>query len=210
MLLLNVCVAACRVCRHSWFFGPGPVTVPLLYPPPLVRTHSHSHLISIPHHHPFLSPLTSYHIPLAIHHPCHPHPAELDDLLVGEGKAPSVLNGGLTNEWVILAGVLTLAIGGFLEFKSFEMSQKAGYKPGDYGFDPLGLHALRASFGLDRVDVQLTREEKLASGKADMELCEIKNGRLAMLAITGYAGQEFLLGSPVVQQTPFFFGDPIM
>jgi hypothetical protein len=62
----------------------------------------------------------------------------LDDILVGEGKAPSVLNGGLTNEWVILSGVLTLAIGGFLEFKSFEMSQKAGYRPGDYGFDPLG------------------------------------------------------------------------
>jgi hypothetical protein len=121
-----------------------------------------------------------------------------------------VLNGGLTNEWVILAGALTLAIGGFLEFKSFEMSQKADYQPGNYNFDPLGLHALRASFGLDRVDVQLTREEKLASGKADMELCEIKNGRLAMLAITGYVVQEYVFGSPVVQQTPFFFGDPIM
>jgi len=144
----------------------------------------------------------------------------LDDILVGEGKAPSVLNGGLTNEWVILSGVLTLAIGGFLEFKSFEMSQKAGYRPGDYGFDPLGefivlvlvvscgcslaldalllctpsstplllcipgLYALRASFGLDRVDIEVSREEKLASGKADMELCEIKNGRLAMIAIT--------------------------
>lgn len=115
---------------------------------------------------------------------------------MGEGQAPSVLNGGLTNEWVILAGVMTLAIGGFLEFKSFEMAGKVGYKPGDYGFDPLGLHALRASFGLDRVDVQLTREEKLASGKADMELCEIKNGRLAMLAITGYALQGVPPPSP--------------
>lgn len=64
----------------------------------------------------------------------------LDDILVGEGKAPSVLNGGLTNEWVILSGVLTLVIGGLLEFKSFEMSQKAGYRPGDYGFDPLGAY----------------------------------------------------------------------
>jgi hypothetical protein len=107
-----------------------------------------------------------------------------------------------------------------------------------------GLYALRASFGLDRVDIEVSREEKLASGKADMELCEIKNGRLAMIAITvrdtttcatltndvgdvcshrpclslhattadvcvclqGYAGQEFLLGSPVIQQTPFFPG----
>jgi len=47
-----------------------------------------------------------------------------------------------------------------------------------------GLYALRASFGLDRVDIEVSREEKLASGKADMELCEIKNGRLAMIAIT--------------------------
>ena len=42
-----------------------------------------------------------------------------------------------------------------------------------------------------------------------MELCEIKHGRLAMLAISGYAAQEFVTGIPVVQQTPFFFGDPI-
>jgi hypothetical protein len=30
------------------------------------------------------------------------------------------------------------------------------------------------------------------------------------VCLQGYAGQEFLLGSPVIQQTPFFFGDPIM
>jgi light-harvesting complex II chlorophyll a/b binding protein 4 len=69
---------------------------------------------------------------------------------------------------------------------------------------------LRASFGLDRIDLQLTREEKLAAGKFDMDLCEIKNGRLAMIAIAGYAAQEFVTGIPVVQQTPFFFGDPIL
>jgi hypothetical protein len=78
----------------------------------------------------------------------------LDDILVGEGKAPSVLNGGLTNEWVILSGVLTLAIGGFLEFKSFEMSQKAGYRPGDYGFDPLSVSSL-SSFLSSLVVVRL-------------------------------------------------------
>ena len=48
-------------------------------------------------------------------------------------------------------GVITLVVGGLLEFKSFEMSKKDNYKPGDYGFDPLGLYALRASFGLDQV-----------------------------------------------------------
>ena len=38
---------------------------------------------------------------------------------------------------------------------------------------------------------------------------QVKNGRMAMLAITAYAAQEYLSGMPVVQQTPFFFGDPI-
>lgn len=38
-----------------------------------------------------------------------------------------------------------------------------------------------------------------------MELAEIKHGRAAMLAITGFAFQEFFTGIPVVDQTPFFF-----
>ena len=33
----------------------------------------------------------------------------------------------------------------------------------------------------------------------------IKNGRVAMMAITGMAVQECLYGSPVIEQTPFFF-----
>ena len=39
-----------------------------------------------------------------------------------------------------------------------------------------------------------------------MKLAEIKNGRAAMMAITGFAVQEFLWGQPVIEQTPFFFG----
>ena len=89
-------------------------------------------------------------------------------------------------------------------------SQKSGYQPGDLGFDPLRLHTFRASFGLDPITEAISREEKLRRAKLDMELCEIKNGRLAMLAITAYAAQEFVSGIPVVQQTPFFFGDPIV
>ena len=41
--------------------------------------------------------------------------------------------------------------------------------------------------------------------RKEMETAEIKNGRLAMLAITGYAFQEALWGTPVVDQTPIFF-----
>merc|ERR1712100_578282 len=49
------------------------------------------------------------------------------------------------------------------------------YVPGDLGFDPLGLYTI---FG------------KSESGKMLMETAEIKNGRLAMLAITIYALEE--------------------
>ena len=39
-----------------------------------------------------------------------------------------------------------------------------------------------------------------------MQLAELKNGRLAMMAITGMAVQETVWGIPIVDQTPFFFG----
>ena len=34
---------------------------------------------------------------------------------------------------------------------------------------------------------------------------EIKHGRIAMMAILGFAIQEALYNQPVVQETPFFF-----
>ena len=61
---------------------------------------------------------------------------------------------------------------------------------GGFGFDPLGLYNFFAPGD---------------EGKRKMETAEIKNGRLAMLAITGMAIQEALLQKPVVEQTPFFF-----
>ena len=59
----------------------------------------------------------------------------------------------------------------------------SGYVAGDLGFDPL----------------------KLGEKRSDMALAEIKHARLAMLAVTGYAVQEFVWGTPVVQQSPGFF-----
>ena len=41
--------------------------------------------------------------------------------------------------------------------------------------------------------------------RKQMETAELKNGRLAMLGITGFAFQEFVWGTPVVDQTPIFF-----
>jgi hypothetical protein len=58
-------------------------------------------------------------------------------------------------------------------------------KQSDSGFDPLGFVS---RFGKER-----------------MELSEIKHGRLAMLAVTGFAIQEFVTKIGVVNQTPFFF-----
>ena len=34
---------------------------------------------------------------------------------------------------------------------------------------------------------------------------EVKHGGAAMMGITGFAVQEFFWGTPVVEQTPFFF-----
>ena len=61
--------------------------------------------------------------------------------------------------------------------------------PGDFGFDPLGISKEEGAF----------RQRELR----DQELF---NGRLAMLAITGFSVQEFFWGTPVIQQTPIFFG----
>lgn len=54
------------------------------------------------------------------------------------------------------------------------------------GFDPLNLYDVKG-------------------GKKAMETAEVKNGRLAMIAITAYAFQEAATGLPVVQQTPYLF-----
>ena len=59
----------------------------------------------------------------------------------------------------------------------------SGYVAGDLGFDPAGL----------------------MNARDDMALAEIKHGRLAMLAVTGYAVQEFLYRTPVIEQSPQFF-----
>jgi len=102
------------------------------------------------------------------------------------GRAPSLFNGhlfdGPLGGFLLLATLATAA----LELKTLDNAEgltPTGYVPGDLGFDPLGLRSMRP----------------------DMELAEIKHGRLAMLAITGFAVQEFVWGQPVVVQTPQYF-----
>merc|ERR1712129_236543 len=57
---------------------------------------------------------------------------------------------------------------------------------GDFGFDPMGIS-----------------KEEGRSRQKELRGAELYNGRLAMLAITGFAVQEFLWSKPVIEQTPF-------
>mmetsp|Transcript_13049 Transcript_13049/g.19921 ORF Transcript_13049/g.19921 Transcript_13049/m.19921 type:complete len:266 (-) Transcript_13049:81-878(-) len=103
-------------------------------------------------------------------------------------RAPSVLNGGLDKispvYWVgciLMAG----AIDAFGTAKA--RSNDPEYFPGNLGFDPLSL------FPSD------------AEGQLEMQTKELKNGRLAMIAITAFAAQEFVSNTGVIDETPLFF-----
>ena len=103
-------------------------------------------------------------------------------------RAPSLLNGGLgkVNPFYWMA---CLGAAAAVEFYGMNKSNIVfeSYFPGNLGFDPLGVYP------------------KDEAGQQRMQLAEIKNGRLAMIAIFGFAIQEFVLKSGVVDETPFFF-----
>jgi len=75
-----------------------------------------------------------------------------------------------------------------VEATALKLTRTPDFIPGDLGFDPLSLYT-----GKD------------ASVKRDLELKELNNGRLAMLAITYYALEEFLTKASVTENTPFLF-----
>ena len=143
---------------------------------------------------------------------------------VTQGRSLSVLNGGLGEVAPFL--LLTLLGCAVVECKTLDQvygltatgktMKKDGtvvmksYVPGDCGFDPLGLYgALGANMPM-MVQLQAEADPEYALRwveyqRKQMETAEIKNGRLAMLAITGFAFQEAFWGTPVVDQTPIFF-----
>mmetsp|Transcript_54256 Transcript_54256/g.109119 ORF Transcript_54256/g.109119 Transcript_54256/m.109119 type:complete len:262 (-) Transcript_54256:250-1035(-) len=100
--------------------------------------------------------------------------------LARQTQAPSVLNGGL-GDVTPLFWIAVAAGAAALELHSLDCEKK-GNLPGDLGFDPLNMG----------------KNKMMASA-------EIQNGRVAMLAITGFAVQEALYRVPVVAETPFFF-----
>lgn len=114
----------------------------------------------------------------------------LKPLLV-DGRVPSVLNGGLASTpfafWAATLGVAAaIETYGLLKEQS---ATEAGamLTPGDLGFDPFGLTA------------------KTPEGRKYELEAELFNGRLAMLAITGFALQEWWTKVSVVNETPEFF-----
>lgn len=103
-------------------------------------------------------------------------------------RAPSILNGGLGKisplYWVAcLLAAGTIDYSGILRSKGNDPN----YFPGNLGFDPLGLYP------------------KDKAGQELMQLAELKNGRLGMIAITAFAVQEFVSRLGVVDETPIFF-----
>lgn len=112
----------------------------------------------------------------------------LEPALTATGASPSLLNGGLDkidpDYWVIVASIAGLA-----ELSSKEAKDTKGkdYIAGDCGFDPIGLMP------------------KDKEGMLAMQTKEVKHGRIAMMAILGYAVQEALYRAPVTDETPMFF-----
>jgi len=99
-------------------------------------------------------------------------------------KVPSVLNGGLekTNPFFWISAISAAAALEFIAKKNGDTRE-----PGDFGFDPLSI-----------------------SGNSDeqkffMKEAEVFNGRLAMLAITGFVAQEFYSTMSIINQSPDFF-----
>ena len=109
------------------------------------------------------------------------------DLLVGDEKAPSLVNGGLDKiNPLFFMGIIIFSA--TVESVALKQARTDDYIPGDLGFDPLGLYTGKAP------EVQRS-----------LELKELNNGRLAMLAITYYALEEFVTKASVVNDTPLLF-----
>lgn len=128
--------------------------------------------------------------------------------LTEDGRVPSVLNGGLPEVGAYLLLVVALSAA----FEMFTMDDQAWGRtlkdvktsPGTFGFDPMNMYTSYSSLStIDRNGPNY--EEALAKARKQMELAEIKNGRLAMLGITGFAIQEAVTQQPVIQETPIFF-----
>lgn len=114
--------------------------------------------------------------------------------LTADGRVPSVLNGGLVGDPLVgIFVTIFLLVAAIIDLNKLPDSP-VGY----YGFDPMGL--------ADKAPPVIGGS--LPQGRKWMSEAEIKNGRLAMIAITAYAFQEFASSVPVTAETPFLFKGP--
>merc|ERR1719181_1400843 len=118
-----------------------------------------------------------------------------EPLLAAGGRAPSVLNGGLFDKPNGLIGLAAL-VGLTSAFEMLtDTNKRDGWgetdgqiePPGEFNFDPIGLYG------------------KTDAEKKAMRTKEIKNGRVAMMAVLAYVGAEAMTGKPVTELTPVFF-----
>jgi len=105
-------------------------------------------------------------------------------------KVPSILNGGLEKiNPIFFMSIIVFTT--TVEYVSIN-KKKSNYFddkiPGDLDFDPLKLYV-----------------NKDPITKRDLELKELNNGRLAMLAITYYALSEFINNNAIINKTPYLF-----
>ena len=114
----------------------------------------------------------------------HPYLSNLinkENLLAVGGKAPSLLNGGLEKinpAFFMIIIILSTTIESLAISKKYDKDIIPGY----LAFDPLKLYSTK--------DVKTKRE---------LELKELNNGRLAMIAITYYVISEFITKMPIVK-----------
>ena len=109
------------------------------------------------------------------------------NLLSNNNKVPSILNGGLEKiNPVFFMSIIVFTT--TIESVALNNNYKSDRMPGDLGFDPLKLYI-----------------NKDPITKRDLELKELNNGRLAMLAITYYALSEFINNDAIINKTPYLF-----
>lgn len=114
--------------------------------------------------------------------------AGMTPLVDASDRAPSLLNGGLGKVSPIYWAVCLVAAGAIDMYGiNKSKSNDPSYFAGNLGFDPLGLYP------------------KDEAGQKRMQLAEVKNGRLSMIGIAGFAFQEFVAKVGVVDETPMFF-----
>lgn len=108
---------------------------------------------------------------------------DLPTMLASGDRVPSVLNDGLEHAASFpLFWIATIAAASFFEIEeTVHEDRYTKINPADISFNPF------------------------AQNMRYMEEGELFNGRLAMLAITGFAIQESFLNSAVVDQIPIFF-----